>query len=47
MVAKIFRTGENDPRANIQGLLHQDGGLEQVKGIYPDMDFIKKATILK
>lgn len=47
VVNSIFKTGENDPRANIQGLLHQPGGLDQVKAIYPEMDFIKKATILK
>ena len=46
VVDSVFRTGENPARVNVQGLLHQQGGLARVKELYPEMDFILSAELL-
>ncbi len=45
VVNSIFKTGEN--QNNEQGLLQQPGGLDKVKALHPEMDFIKTAKVLK
>ncbi|MCC7479243.1 peptidylprolyl isomerase [bacterium] len=44
VVNSIFKTGENTN--NEQGLLQQPGGLDKVKAIHPEMDFITSAKVL-
>jgi peptidyl-prolyl cis-trans isomerase A (cyclophilin A) len=46
IVDSIYVTGEDSGGAR-QGMLQQPGGLEQIKKLLPEMDFIKKAYVRK